>query len=841
LTSFPVMDRLPPPPPLPALTSSVRARSTGHKPVPPAPRPLDLRRACSEPSRPTDASAQRFTDLLLQALTGDTAAPVSPKSMQLPTQIAFGEDPPPKSSAGPGQGACAVCLEELPETVQLCFSHSCTARFCPTCVAGFASEAVARALYAVPWLKCPACTSRIPTRAWAPHAEEAHHIYEANAEALLTFRCSDCHEVGSLLEGFQGGRLDNCSASLLKAWRDFCHASVPPEMVLNALDGHDIRQVLGCIADLERRTCLHLAWLRRDPLIQTSCCDTPFCFKCKVGTHHEGQTCEERQREELDILCQFCPECEVPTVRTEGCDHIVCVCGAEWTWQEIAEVGQAMGPAGHLRELLAKGALDPNWANPEGGRTLLMSVSMTGRRSNMQSLIEAAADVNLRDGNNRSAILYALGIANGNFYADAVDLLVENGATVQRADVAAWVSSSGASNPGAVRPLMRLFALSGTTDEVLQGTFGGSLLSHALRAGRRHVVRELLFNRRVSIARLAPFDFVAAQYNMSDFALFDKLLEASGLCIDERNESGQTLVQTAMARGRQELVRHLVLKCKASASFVDLARPAGFWPHMQVLPKDLWTSLIERGLDCWAPDKEGCDESRGWFLALLLRSGALGPDVVTRQPRRTFRQVPAVTRAWAVELSASMLHECWTPGAELFVHTSRAAELLAASTAVGAWAVAGRLIEARAGVDARDPRGGTPLHAAVAASRADLVSQLLAARADINAEQPAAASSGTGSGTGSGSSTGAADGGAPRAMTPLAIAEQAGWEPGVALLREAMARRAAESGDGSIENVGIRLSGEVQCPECRQRYDTERAMQIHFRFTHEMMRPPGEG
>merc|ERR1712028_133903 len=44
---------------------------------------------------------------------------------------------------------------------------------------------------------------------------------------------------------------------------------------------------------------------------------------------------------------------------------------------------------------------------------------------------------------------------------------------------------------------------------------------------------------------------------------------------------------------------------------------------------------------------------------------------------------------------------------------------------------------------------------------------------------------------------------------------------------------AAKSGDGSVENVGIKMSGSFQCPECRQKFDTEKAKQLHWKFIHD--------
>jgi len=43
----------------------------------------------------------------------------------------------------------------------------------------------------------------------------------------------------------------------------------------------------------------------------------------------------------------------------------------------------------------------------------------------------------------------------------------------------------------------------------------------------------------------------------------------------------------------------------------------------------------------------------------------------------------------------------------------------------------------------------------------------------------------------------------------------------------------AQSGDGAIQNVGLKVDGKVQCPNCSQRFDTERALKIHYHFIHD--------
>mmetsp|Transcript_131909 Transcript_131909/g.328939 ORF Transcript_131909/g.328939 Transcript_131909/m.328939 type:complete len:150 (-) Transcript_131909:237-686(-) len=44
--------------------------------------------------------------------------------------------------------------------------------------------------------------------------------------------------------------------------------------------------------------------------------------------------------------------------------------------------------------------------------------------------------------------------------------------------------------------------------------------------------------------------------------------------------------------------------------------------------------------------------------------------------------------------------------------------------------------------------------------------------------------------------------------------------------------KAARSGDGTIANVGLRIRGACQCQDCSQRFDTEKALQLHVKYIH---------
>ena len=66
-------------------------------------------------------------------------------------------------------------------------------------------------------------------------------------------------------------------------------SAVPPDVPLV--------QILGLIADDERRLALYRTALHLHPCIATYCCNATMCFTCKTSWHR-GKTCEEKRREE---------------------------------------------------------------------------------------------------------------------------------------------------------------------------------------------------------------------------------------------------------------------------------------------------------------------------------------------------------------------------------------------------------------------------------------------------------------------------------------------------------------------------------------------------------------
>lgn len=833
-----------PPQQLPLISD--RARSTHiHPAAPPLP-PDELRRFKSEPSfltRP-GATEQQFTDRLLRLLTSSTVPAECEASSTV--ELNFGADPPPRQGSDPEPGTCAVCMEDVAASMFLCLNTDCPSRFCQTCIAGFATEAVSRALYAVPWLHCPGCRARVPTASWSRYAPEALEKYKSNAEAMFSFRCSECHEPSTLFEEYSSKAAEKPAVDSFKdskklkdAWAAFAYAESQPDSLLDLLSPEELEganKLLPSIVDIERRTCLHLGILRRNPFILTPCCDSEFCFKCKVGSHHSGETCEERQQNELDIHVQFCPECEVPTVRTEGCDHIVCVCGADWTWQNHPQVGFALGPIRYLREMLDSGELDPNWTEDDGhGRSLLMFAVSEGRVENAKVLIEAGADIHARDRRCLSVLLFALG-AGGAFQANCVDVLVQKGIEAQHCAESSWALQAmlsfedpflwmqhSTSLPG-FQKLMELSATHIRNFSVDSKHVNGSLLQLALQKGRASLARELVENHMARVDRLAPFWFL--QGKISDRLFFDKVLISSGLGINDIDEtadsSANTLLRLALSKSK-EMARHLIIKHKASATFGVVAKPFGFWSSDLPIPKDLFDALVLQGANVWepipSPQVTALEEQGGWLLS----------EVVACFERRSrnFGNRAALEEA---DYLLDRILALWNKEADFFAQTSSGAALVVKAIGLAdpartppvakAWPLAKRLIEAGAALEMMDNQGRTPL-LIVASSAAKPIEQL---QVLLKAGANALAVNTMG-------------------RTASQVAAKNSWDEGVEVLRltestqraaaEEAAWKAAQSGDGTLHNIGLRVGGTVQCTECHQRFDSEQILQTHRRFMHD--------
>lgn len=51
----------------------------------------------------------------------------------------------------------------------------------------------------------------------------------------------------------------------------------------------------------------------------------------------------------------------------------------------------------------------------------------------------------------------------------------------------------------------------------------------------------------------------------------------------------------------------------------------------------------------------------------------------------------------------------------------------------------------------------------------------------------------------------------------------------------------AVSGDGTLEKVGIKMKGKVQCSSCAQRFESQKFLELHVKYMHHLESPVAEG
>lgn len=263
---------------------------------------------------------------------------------------------------------CAICLEMAPclqSAGDLCRDRNCEGWFCHPCIQKHVATVIADTRFSVPTIRCPSCFGFVPPFCWQNFSEsDLLMTWRENAADLLSIRCAECDEPGTLLQTGQGkeesarkkltdtafAQLEDWS-SLVEKWYLFEKGSMSANDLVAALLevwGHaeeneeetpaeltkKVMAAMKLVEDDGLRAVLQLSILKRYPKTQTACCDSDHCFRCKIHTHHEGSSCAEILQEQLpEDGIQFCPSCGVATVRTEGCNHIICLCGENWTWE----------------------------------------------------------------------------------------------------------------------------------------------------------------------------------------------------------------------------------------------------------------------------------------------------------------------------------------------------------------------------------------------------------------------------------------------------------------------------------------------------------------------------
>mmetsp|Transcript_24144 Transcript_24144/g.55006 ORF Transcript_24144/g.55006 Transcript_24144/m.55006 type:complete len:357 (+) Transcript_24144:176-1246(+) len=255
-------------------------------------------------------------------------------------RLSLGPRLPPPSGSGAPDCSCALCV---------------------TCLSRCVDGAIEACAFTVPILRCPTCRSRWHASYWKTMVQSAWRALEKSAETLLSLRCCCCDETGTLLTSETPAeptavfseccepvrrRVDETWTSFVagRCSADFCVATVCELIGLDLtaeLTDNDAMEerwqrlngLASRIQSADMRAMWQLAVLKAQPKIKSKCCNQHHCHRCNVGTHHENVPCDTVQEREMDVEAQFCPHCGAATIKTEGCNHIVCPCGEEWEWE----------------------------------------------------------------------------------------------------------------------------------------------------------------------------------------------------------------------------------------------------------------------------------------------------------------------------------------------------------------------------------------------------------------------------------------------------------------------------------------------------------------------------
>jgi hypothetical protein len=175
-------------------------------------------------------------------------------------------------------------------------------------------------------------------------------ILEKNSSALLSITCGGCHslrsiahvtsneqrnkaknEIDNILYKRKGKGLVNEFNNDLSKYEvnelnvDEFYLLLVTKYYPSLQTGSDVDSfntlipILSCLLDPERRSTLHLRFLRDHPRVFTPCCRREHCFKCKTKEWHIGKTCEENTNSLAGEIID-CPSCNIYLTKSDGCN-----------------------------------------------------------------------------------------------------------------------------------------------------------------------------------------------------------------------------------------------------------------------------------------------------------------------------------------------------------------------------------------------------------------------------------------------------------------------------------------------------------------------------------------
>eukprot|EP00743_Colponemidia_sp_Colp-15_P003335 GILK01003602.1.p1 GENE.GILK01003602.1~~GILK01003602.1.p1 ORF type:complete len:422 (+),score=68.43 GILK01003602.1:33-1268(+) len=260
---------------------------------------------------------------------------------------------------------CQVCFDNFSSVAQFkCTNDACTVaeKICKSCLVGYLESRFAEMNGYLSPVKCPTCFSHVKMSAWMNLLDDNADMLEAKeqkARSLMTVRCFSCHSVETILPprgDFDKDDLTDFVSDIaatqgnkgLRRLRAICKAfncnQMPANEFVKILEQEfyphldrcvfqdKVHYLMGQMPDFERRVACQMALIRNQNFFfRTRCCGAEMCWNCQSQGHVEGETCEDHLAP-LEADTKTCYNCGVCIVVSEGCSHVVCICGGEICW-----------------------------------------------------------------------------------------------------------------------------------------------------------------------------------------------------------------------------------------------------------------------------------------------------------------------------------------------------------------------------------------------------------------------------------------------------------------------------------------------------------------------------
>ena len=228
---------------------------------------------------------------------------------------------------------CSICLCIFEDHFScICVCDNISHMVCKPCFTQYLETTISNTTYGIcPVITCPFSHTHRPIiqyDIWSTFVSSVTLFkYNELAKSVLSILCGKCHRLDNLMVEFDANASD-CT-------RSFSSGKLSLNDFYDSFNSTQIYSILKSISNPERRASLHLRFLKDNPCIFTTCCNSEHCFQCRVKPYHHNKKCEVS---ELDNTIVMCPDCSIRLTKGDGCNHVSCICGSSFDWEKEKEL-----------------------------------------------------------------------------------------------------------------------------------------------------------------------------------------------------------------------------------------------------------------------------------------------------------------------------------------------------------------------------------------------------------------------------------------------------------------------------------------------------------------------